>query len=197
MSYLSYVLPLGAVALALPYLRQRLQLSRAKHRSLAGHSRMAKRLASWLPGYALDESHFFDCDGAPADIAQLRRASFDTLAAGYAQRYANSLALSAKAREGLADLQFTGRYRVPFQFSSFVQERLKVGAFVASAEGSSVIDLDGNRFIDLTGSYGVNVFGVDFYKACMAEGARIGETLGPVLGAYHPCVAENTVRLKA
>jgi glutamate-1-semialdehyde 2,1-aminomutase len=197
MSYLSYVLPLGAVALALPYLRQRLQLSRAKHRSLAGHSRMAKRLASWLPGYALDESHFFDGDGAPADIAQLRRASFDTLAAGYAQRYAKSLALSAKAREGLADLQFTGRYRVPFQFSSFVQERLKVGAFVASAEGSSVTDLDGNRFIDLTGSYGVNVFGVDFYKACMAEGARIGETLGPVLGAYHPCVAENTVRLKA
>ncbi|WP_382323735.1 aminotransferase class III-fold pyridoxal phosphate-dependent enzyme [Hydrogenophaga sp. UC242_50] len=197
MSYLPYALPLGSLVLALPYLRQRLQLSRAKHRSLAGHSRIAKRLATWLPGYAYDEARFFDCDGAPGDIAKLRRASFDTLAAGFAQRYEKTLALSAEAREGLADLQFTGSYRVPFQFSPIVRERLKVGAFVQSAEGSHVTDLDGNRFIDLTGSYGVNVFGVDFYKACMAEGARIGESLGPVLGAYHPCVADNIARLKA
>ncbi|WP_439608458.1 aminotransferase class III-fold pyridoxal phosphate-dependent enzyme [Hydrogenophaga sp.] len=197
MSYLPYALPLGSLVLALPYLRQRLQLSRAKHRSLAGHSRMAKRLATWLPGYAYDESRFFDCDGAPEDIARRRRASFDALSAGFSQRYAKSLALSAEAREGLADLQFTGSYRVPFQFSPIVRERLKVGAFVQSAEGSSVTDLDGNRFIDLTGSYGVNVFGVDFYKACMAEGAQIGEALGPVLGAYHPCVADNIARLKA
>ncbi|MCV0437900.1 MAG: aminotransferase class III-fold pyridoxal phosphate-dependent enzyme [Hydrogenophaga sp.] len=197
MSYLSYALPLGSLVLALPYLRQRLQLSRAKHRSLAGHSRMAKRLASWLPGYACDERRFFDCDGAPEDIARLRRTSFEMLCAGYAERYEKSLALSAEAREGLADLQFTGSYRVPFQFSPIVRERLKVGAFVQSAEGCSVTDLDGNRFIDLTGSYGVNVFGVDFYKACMAEGAQIGEALGPVLGAYHPCVADNIARLKA
>ena len=169
MSYLPYALPLGSLVLALPYLRQRLQLSRAKHRSLAGHSRMAKRLASWLPGYAYDEGRFFDCDGAPEDIARLRRASFDTLSAGFAQRYARSLALSAEAREGLADLQFTGSYRVPFQFSPIVRERLKVGAFVQSAEGITVTDLDGNRFIDLTGSYGVNVFGVDFYGRGRAD----------------------------
>lgn len=154
MSYLPYALPLGSLVLALPYLRQRLQLSRAKHRSLAGHSRMAKRLATWLPGYAYDESRFFDCDGAPEDIERRRRASFDTLSAGFSQRYAKSLELSAEAREGLADLQFTGSYRVPFQFSPIVRERLKVGAFVQSAEGSTVTDLDGNRFIDLTGSYG-------------------------------------------
>lgn len=197
MSYLSYALPLGSLVLALPYLRQRLQLSRAKHRSLAGHSRMAKRLATWLPGYAYDETRFFDCDGAPADVAALRLVSFEMLAAGFAQRCAKSLALSAQAREGLADLQFTGSYRVPFPFSPLVRERLKVGAFVQSAEGTTVTDLDGNRFIDLTGSYGVNVFGVDFYKACMAEGAQIGEALGPVLGAYHPCVADNIARLKA
>ncbi|WP_137920363.1 aminotransferase class III-fold pyridoxal phosphate-dependent enzyme [Hydrogenophaga sp. 2FB] len=197
MSYFSYALPLGSLVLALPYLRQRLQLSRAKHRSLAGHSRMAKRLATWLPGYAYGETNFFDCDGAPADIAGLRRTSFDALSAGFAQRYAQSLALTAQAREGLADLQFTGSYRVPFQFSPIVRERLKVGAFVQSADGVHVTDLDGNRFIDLTGSYGVNVFGVDFYKACMAEGAQIGASLGPVLGAYHPCVADNVARLEA
>ncbi|QHE87245.1 aminotransferase class III-fold pyridoxal phosphate-dependent enzyme [Hydrogenophaga sp. BPS33] len=197
MSYLSYALPLGSLVLALPYLRQRLQLSRAKHRSLAGHSRMAKRLATWLPGYAYADDRFFDADGAPVDVALRRRHSLEMLASGFAQRYAKSLALTAEARKGLADLQFTGRYRVPFPFSPYLREHLPVGAFVQSAQGNTVTDLDGNTFIDLTGSYGVNVFGADFYKACMTEGAQIGASLGPVLGAYHPCVADNIARLKA
>ncbi len=57
-------------------------------------------------------------------------------------------------------------------------------------------DLDGNEFYDLTGSYGLNVFGYDFYKECIAEGAALAERLGPVLGAYHPCVAENVAWLR-
>ena len=197
MSLLPYALPAGSLLLALPYLKQRLELSRAKHRSLAGHSRWAKRLAGWLPGYAFDERRFFQADGADDALAARRRAAFDALCAGYAQRYERSLALTADAREGLADLQFTGAYRVPFPFSPYLRERLKVGAFVRSAGGLEVEDLDGNRFLDLTGSYGVNVFGVDFYKACMEEGAAIGLELGPVLGAYHPVVADNIARLKA
>ena len=197
MSSLAWLLPLGALSLGLPALKRRLDLSRAKHRSLAGHSRMAKRLARLLPGYAYDEARFFNCDGVSDEVAQQRRAAFELLCAGFAQRYAKTLALTAQAREGLADLQFTGKYRVPFQFSPIVSERLKVGAFVQSADGVHLTDLDGNRFIDLTGSYGVNVFGVDFYKATMAEGAALGEALGPVLGAYHPCVAENMARLRA
>ena len=111
-SYLPYALPLGSLVLALPYLRQRLQLSRAKHRSLAGHSRMAKRLASWLPGYAHDEARFFDCDGAPAEVVAQRRAAFDLLCAGFAERYAKTLALTAQAREGLADLRDAGGVEV-------------------------------------------------------------------------------------
>lgn len=197
MSLLPYALPAGSLLLALPYLKQRLELSRAKHRSLAGHSRWAKRLAGWLPGYAFDERRFFQADGADDALAARRRAAFDALCAGYAQRYERSLALTADAREGLADLQLTGAYRVPFPFSPYLRERLKVGAFVRSADGLEVEDLDGNRFLDLTGSYGVNVFGVDFYKACMEEGATIGLELGPVLGAYHPVVADNIARLKA
>ena len=197
MPFFEYALPAAALALGLPALKRRLDLSRAKHRSLAGHSRLAKRLARLLPGYAYDEARFFNCDGVSDEVAQLRRAAFDTLCAGFAQRYAKTLALTAQAREGLADLQFTGKYRVPFQFSPIVSERLKVGAFVQSAEGVSLTDLDGNRFIDLTGSYGVNVFGVDFYKATMAEGAAMAQELGPVLGAYHPCVADNIARLRA
>ena len=163
MSVLPYALPLGALALGWPLIRQRIALSRAKHRSLAGHSRMAKRLA------------------------RRREAAFETLATGYARRYARTLALTRQAREGLADLQLTGAYRVPFQFAPLVRRQLPVGAFVATAQGHSLTDLDGNPFIDLTGSYGVNVMGVDFYKECMAEGLRMAESVGPVLGAYHPC----------
>jgi hypothetical protein len=41
-------------------MRRRIELSRAKHRSLTGHSRMAKRFAAQVPGYSYDESSFFD-----------------------------------------------------------------------------------------------------------------------------------------
>jgi glutamate-1-semialdehyde 2,1-aminomutase len=43
----------------------------------------------------------------------------------------------------------------------------------------------------------VNVFGYDFYKACMAEGSERAKQLGPVLGSFHPSVAWNAERLCA
>lgn len=181
----------GALVAGFPWLRRRLQLSRAKHPSLAGHSRMAKRIARLLPGYSYSEEEFFGVDGAPIAVQQQRRAGFARLSGQLREAAPRSLALTAQAREGLSDLQLTGRYRVPFQFSAHVREQLPVAAFWQSAEGVQLQDLDGQRFYDLTGSYGVNVFGVDFYKQCMEEGARIGAALGPVLGGYHPCVAEN------
>jgi glutamate-1-semialdehyde 2,1-aminomutase len=61
----------------------------------------------------------------------------------------------------------------------------------------TVTDLDGNVFYDLTGSYGVNVFGNDFYKATMAEGAARVQDLGAVLAATTPVVADNVERLRA
>ena len=106
-----------------------------------------------------------------------------------------TLALTAEARERLSDLQFTSAYRVPFQYSAYVREHLPVGAFLESSAGSRLTDLDGNPFFDLAGSYGLNVFGYEFYKACMAEGAARAAPLGPVLGAYHPAVAYNVRRL--
>jgi glutamate-1-semialdehyde 2,1-aminomutase len=78
-----------------------------------------------------------------------------------------------------------------------VREHLKVGSFLQSAQGVHVTDLDGQVFYDLTGSYGVNVFGADFYKRTMAEGMARTQALGPVLGSYHPVVADNAERLKA
>lgn len=191
-------LALGAGALALlPKVKRRLELSRAKHPSLAGHSKMAKRVAALIPGYAYDEQRFFAADGAPADVVACRRAGFERLAALYRDRYPQSVALTMQAREGISDLQFTGAYRVPYPFSRHLRERLAMGAFVESTAGVTVTDLDGNTFFDLTGAYGVNVFGYDFYKDCIAEGSARVAALGPVLGSYHPVVADNVRRLCA
>lgn len=104
--------------------------------------------------------------------------------------------MTAEAADGISDLQFTSNYRVPFQFNRFVREHIKGGVFLAKSEGVFVTDLDGNQFFDLTGSYGVNVFGYDFYKSCIEQGAATVRDLGPVLGGYHPVVAKNVARLK-
>jgi glutamate-1-semialdehyde 2,1-aminomutase len=192
------MLMIGAVtaALALPKVWERLELSKAKHPSLAGHARMARRIASWIPYYEYDESRFYDCDGAPAEVAAQRRAGFARLAGLYRERYAKTAALTAQAAESIADLQFTAAYRVPFQFSRHLREHLKGGSFLQSSAGPTVTDLDGNVFYDLTGSYGVNVFGYDFYKSCMKEAAERAAALGPVLGSYHPAVEFNARRLR-
>ena len=190
-------LSLGALAWALHKAHRRLQLSRAKHRSLAGHARMARRVAALIPGYAYGEEAFFASDGAPADVVAARREGFARLCGLYAERYPRSAASTALARETISDLQFTGSYRVPFQYSPYLRQRLKIGGFLQAAHGVRVQDLDGNEFLDLTGSYGVNVFGVDFYKECVDEGVRETRALGPVLGAHHPCVLGILERLKA
>lgn len=192
-----YIAGLGALAAVVPRIKRRLELSRAKHPSLTGHSRMAKRVARLIPFYEYDEETFFCADQAPAEIAQSRRAGFMALSALYGERFAKSAALTSEAAESISDLQFTGSYRVPFQFSRFVRQHLKGGSFLQSSNGVKVTDLDGNELYDLTGSYGVNVFGYDFYKQCMAEGAARVADLGPVLGAYHPVVADNAKRLRA
>lgn len=189
-------LGLGVLAWGLPKAVRRLQLSRAKHRSLAGHARMAQRVAALIPGYAYDDERFYAADGAPAEVAAQRRAALRRLEALFDQRYARGAALTARAREGLSDLQFTGAYRVPFQFSPVLRKHLRSSSFIARASGVTVEDVDGNVFHDLTGSYGVNVFGVDFYKACMAEGLQAAAEVGPILGSYLPCVADNIERLK-
>jgi glutamate-1-semialdehyde 2,1-aminomutase len=185
------------VAAAWPVAARRLALSRAKHRSLAGHVRWSQRVARWLPGYDYDDDRFFGGDGAPADVVERRRRGVDALGDWLRTHCARTIELTARTREGLSDLQFTGRYRVPFPYSRTVRERLPLGGFVASAEGSTLTDLDGNRFLDLTGAYGVNVFGVDFYKACLDEAHAVSMAIGPVLGPLHPVVASNVERLKA
>ena len=183
--------------IGLAKLKSRLALSRAKHRSLAGHARIARGLAGLLPFYEFDEHEFFRSDGAPEEIASRRRDGFMRLAQLYGERFSETRRLTAIARESISDLQFTDAYRVPFQYSRIVREHLRAGSFLQSSQGVMLTDLDGNHFYDLAGSYGVNLFGYDFYKSCMKAGWERVRELGPVLGAYHPVVAENVARLMA
>ena len=84
---IGYVLAGLVLAFLLRKLYVRLQLSLAKHRSLAGHSRMARRFASWVPFYEYDEARFFGIDSPPPEVAEARRAGFMRLAELFAARF--------------------------------------------------------------------------------------------------------------
>jgi glutamate-1-semialdehyde 2,1-aminomutase len=185
----------AATAAVAPKVKARIELSRAKHRSLAGHSKMSRRLARLIPSYEFDIDDFFRADGAPQDVATRRQDGFFRLAATFGERFAKGRQLTKEAAGQISDLQFTQAYRVPFPFSRLVRENLGAGSFMQSSSGVTVTDLDGNMFYDLTGSYGVNIFGNDFYKECIEIGEKRAHALGPVLGSYHPVVAENVKRL--
>src|SRR5579863_4712281 len=191
-----YVAGALTLAILLRKAQVRLALSRAKHRSITGHSRMARRIAALIPYYEFTGAEFFNADGAPLEVAALRRAAFKRLSILYAKRFPRSVAMTEEVQETLSDLQFTSRYRVPFQFSRMVREHLQGGTFLQSSSGTTLTDVDGNTFYDLTGSYGVNLFGYDFYKECIAQGSERVRELGPVLGAYHPVMVYNVMRLR-
>jgi glutamate-1-semialdehyde 2,1-aminomutase len=191
-----YALGAGALTTSLVKLKGRLALSKAKHRSLSGHSRMARRIAALVPFYEYDERRFFRADNPPEEVAARREAAFTRLTQLFRERYAETARLTEQVQGGISDLQFTETYRVPFQFSRFARKHLSAGTFVQSSSGVTVTDLDGNRFYDLTGSYGVNVFGNGFYKQCIERGVERVRDLGPVLGPYHPVIGYNVERLR-
>jgi glutamate-1-semialdehyde 2,1-aminomutase len=185
-----------AFVLTLKRIKARSELSLAKHRSLAGHPRMARRLAALLPNYRYGNEVIMGVDGAPPDVVSTRRQAFDTLVAEIRARFPKSLQAGAEVASGLSDLQFVSAYRIPYQFRNLADQGLKTASFVQSSDGVTLTDLDNNCFYDLTGSYGVNLFGNNFYKECIDEGASAVHSLGPVLGSYHPVVTDNVARLK-
>jgi len=176
--------------------RARLRLSRAKHRSLHGHARLALRLSRILPFYEYDEASCFAIDGAPPDVVVRRRDGFARLSERLTARAPRTLAASDELAASLPDVAFVTAYRVPFQFRRVVGDRLKIGCVVAETDGERVADLDGNWAYDLGGSYGVNLFGNEFYKRCIERGVARAGQLGLVLGSYHPVVADNVRRLR-
>jgi len=195
-SLASWTLAAVAGFLLLRAIRARLLLSRAKHRSLQGHPRLAKRLARLLPFYEFDEQRFFDSDGAPDDIVTRRRSGFARLADLFERRSPTTLSYHRMAAS-IPDLRFTNAYRVPFQYRSHVAKNLRVDPVVQASSGVRVQDLDESWSYDLTGSYGVNLFGYDFYKECIDAGVECVRELGPVLGPYHPVIEDNVRWLKA
>jgi glutamate-1-semialdehyde 2,1-aminomutase len=121
--YASVLYASGAVALValLRRLQMRLELSAAKHPSLAGHARMSRFVAGLVPHYEYDEDTFFRADDAPPDVAAQRQTGFMRLAARFGERYPKSSALTREIEDGVSDLQFISRYRVPFQFRGLVR----------------------------------------------------------------------------
>jgi glutamate-1-semialdehyde 2,1-aminomutase len=177
-------------------IRARLLLSRAKHKSLQGHPRIALKLARWVPGYSYSEKMFFASDSAPADIAERRREGFRRLADFFRQRSPKTVALCEDLEADVPDLAFVNAHRVPFQYQHYVQQHLKIGSVVEETDGPRVRDMDGNWSYDISGSYGVNLFGSEFYKRCIDRGVDRARELGMVLGPYHPIIADNVARLK-
>jgi glutamate-1-semialdehyde 2,1-aminomutase len=154
-------------------------------------------LAKAVPFYEYDEATVFRSDGAPADVEARRRCGFARLAAALQERAPETLAASDALEDSLSDLRFTRTYRVPFQYARFVKSSLRLGSLLRETSGVTVTDLDGNVAYDAAGSYGVNVFGYDFYKDCVDAGIRRVRSLGPLLGSYHPVIEDNVARLKA
>src|SRR5262249_21216760 len=116
-TYAFYALGAGALTVSLAKLKTRFELSKAKHRSLTGHARMSRRVAALFPFYKYGAPRFSRADTRPEAGAGGRRAAFARLAEIYRARYAETVRRTAEVADSISDLQFTARYRVPFQFS--------------------------------------------------------------------------------
>lgn len=174
----------------------RLQLSQAKHPSLRGHAKWSRRITRLIPYFEYDVKHFYCSDSAPQEIVKQRREGMEKLRL-LAQTFSpETIKFSLSLENSISDVRFTGSYRVPFPYRKFLCDELKAGSIAEETQGVKIKDLDGNWRYDLSGSYGVNVFGYDFYKDCMDAGFAKVKNLGPVLGVYHPLIRENVELLK-
>ena len=196
-NYWLYFIYVTLAVFLLRKLQIRLRLSRAKHPSLRGHSKMSRLVAKLVPFYEYNEKQFFNSDGAPVEVAQQRQLGFAHLKQHFDTKSPKSIAMTQELEPSISDVLFTNAYRVPFQYRNYVRNHLKLGTIATASAGTMIKDLDDNWSYDLSGSYGVNVFGYDFYKECLEHGYERVKELGPVLGPYHPVITENVAKLKA
>ncbi|HVT34789.1 MAG TPA: aminotransferase class III-fold pyridoxal phosphate-dependent enzyme [Nevskiaceae bacterium] len=189
-----FVVLAGAVLLYRLWVR--LALSRAKHPSLRGHARWSRRMARLLSQFDYSGERFFSSDLAPPDVAARRRDGFERLRQQIAGASPQSLHYSQSLEDSISDVRFTSNYRVPFPYRRDLPREFRFGTMAQETRGRQVCDLDGVWRYDLAGSYGVNVFGYDFYKQCLEAGFARAQELGPVLGPYHPVIRDNVEALK-
>ena len=84
-------------------LHTRLQLSMAKHPSLGGHLRMAKKFAAWIPGYSYNNTQWFVADGAPEHIGQQRKSAIEHMGQTLQSKSPQTLAMSAELKPLISD----------------------------------------------------------------------------------------------
>jgi len=173
----------------------RLRLSRAKHPSLRGHAKWSRRIARQIAAYSFDKDRFFSSDDAPLSVSQQRHGGLLRLTQAARANSPRSLAYSDSLEAVISDAKFTSAYRVPFPYREQLPKELRQVSMVEESSGVRIRDMDGNWRYDLSGSYGVNVFGYDFYKQCIEEGMSLVRDLGPVLGAYHPLIRDNVEKI--
>ncbi len=175
----------------------RISLSMAKHPSLRGHARWSRRIARHIRYFEYGAERYFSSDAAPAQVADIRRAGLERVRQQLIRSSPASLRHTQGLEEVVSDLQLTGAYRVPFPYRAGLPQELRYGSVIAQSDGTRVCDLDGVWRYDLSGSYGLNVFGYDFYKECLQAGFTAAQPLGPMLGTYHPAVRDNVEALRA
>ena len=124
-----------------------------------------------------------------------RKLGFSRLVENSSALNRETLTASEEIEKRISDASFTRRYRVPFIFTDLIPDALTRTPLVAKADRVKLQDIDGNWRYDLWGSYGVNVFGYDFYDQCMREGRELNAHIGAVLGPYHPLLKDNSRRL--
>jgi glutamate-1-semialdehyde 2,1-aminomutase len=146
--------------------------------------------------FEYDEHAFYTSDAAPESVARARRDGIEQLRRQARDAAPNVLRMNDSLQEDVSDVRFTSAYRVPFPYRNQVPAELRCTSIVDETRGVRVKDIDGNWRYDLSGSYGVNVFGYEFYKECIAKGSAKVERLGPLLGPYHPLIRANVERLK-
>jgi glutamate-1-semialdehyde 2,1-aminomutase len=118
---------------------------------------------------------------APESVGHIRREGLERLRREVRQSSPTTVRMNESLQEDISDVRFTTAYRVPFPYRNQVARELRCGSIVDQTCGVQVKNIDGNWRYDLSGSYGVNVFGYDFYKDCIAKGSAKVERLGPVL----------------
>jgi glutamate-1-semialdehyde 2,1-aminomutase len=149
-----------------------------------------------LPKYSFDEKQFFRADGAPEEIAELRKQALLALSTKWEKDRPQGNKLAASMRGSLSDLiLLSSRTFLPFQ--QYLVSKLNASSAVVRTEGPRMYDVDGHEMIDVAGSYGVNVAGYDRYKEWVSKGWKQVEELGPcVLGNIHPLLLENLDMIK-